>query len=111
MHRPSRKAARRRALAALLLLAIARVRGEALPRGRRLVVLLLLGGVGGLLWPHLVDPVLFTRTSDGISSDETALARQFDADGWYVVLAAVGAAVAGATTAVADALAERGGGH
>jgi uncharacterized membrane protein YeaQ/YmgE (transglycosylase-associated protein family) len=49
-----------------------------------------------VLWPQLVDPVLFTRTANGITSDETALAHQFDADGWYVVISAVGGAMAGA---------------
>jgi hypothetical protein len=63
-------------------------------------VLLLLGVVGGVLWPQLVDAVVFTRTSTGITSDETALAHQFDADGWYIVLAAVGGAAAGAGLAL-----------
>ena len=58
-------------------------------------VLLLLGAVAGVLWPQLVEPVVFTRTADDIVSDEVALARQFDGDGWYVVLAAVAGAVAG----------------
>jgi hypothetical protein len=58
-------------------------------------VLLLLGVLAGLLWPHLVDPVEFERTANGITADEVALAQQFDDDGWYVVLAAVAGAVAG----------------
>jgi hypothetical protein len=58
-------------------------------------VLLLLAVVAGLLWPQLVEPVRYVRTRQGIVSDEVALARQFDDDGWYVVLAAVGGALAG----------------
>ena len=58
-------------------------------------VLLLLGLAAGLVWPQLVDPVVFTRTADGIVSNEVALAEQFDADGWYVVLAATAGVLAG----------------
>ena len=58
-------------------------------------VLLLLGLVAGVVWPQLVDPVVFTRTADDVASGEVALAEQFDADGWYVVLAAVAGVVAG----------------
>jgi uncharacterized membrane protein YeaQ/YmgE (transglycosylase-associated protein family) len=59
-------------------------------------VLLLLAVVAGLLWVRLVEPVMFTRVKQGVVSDEVALARQFDDDGWYVVLATVAGAVAGA---------------
>jgi hypothetical protein len=58
-------------------------------------VLLVLGVLAGLLWPHLVDPVQVFRSQGGIVSDEVALAHQFDDDGWYAVLAAVAGAVAG----------------
>jgi len=59
-------------------------------------VLLVLGLVAGLLWPQLVDPVRFVRTANGISSDEVQLAHQFDDEGWYVVVAVVAGALAGA---------------
>ena len=58
-------------------------------------VLLLLGVLAGLLWPQLVDPVLYVRAPDGVAADEVQLAEQFDDDGWYAVLAAVAGAVAG----------------
>ena len=58
-------------------------------------VLLLLAVLAGLLWPQLVDPVQFTRTRQGVVSGEVQIARQFDDDGWYVVLAAIIGAVAG----------------
>jgi hypothetical protein len=51
---------------------------------------LLAGVAAGLLWPHLVEPVLVSRTDAGISTDELALAHRFSNDGWYAVLAAVG---------------------
>lgn len=59
-------------------------------------VLLLLAVAAGLVWPHLVDPVEVVLTPEGAVSDEVALAQQFDDDGWYAVLAAVGGALAGA---------------
>jgi hypothetical protein len=62
--------------------------------------LLALGVVAGLIWPHLVDPVQVVRTQTGLVSDEVALAHQFADDGWYVVLAAVAGAVAGAVLTV-----------
>ena len=53
-------------------------------------VLLLLGVVGGLAWAQLVDPVPVGATAEDV------LARQFDVEGWYAVLAAVAGVVAGA---------------
>ena len=58
-------------------------------------VLLLLAVAAGLVWPHLVDPVAVVLTPEGAVSDEVAPAQQFDDDGWYSVLAAVGGALAG----------------
>ena len=53
------------------------------------VAFVVAGAVAGLVWPHLVTPVTVTRTEDGISTGELALAHQFDNDGWYAVLARV----------------------
>ena len=55
-----------------------------------LVVLLPLAVVAGLLWALLVHPL---QIEGGLT--ETTVARQFDIDGWYVVLAAVAGAAAG----------------
>jgi drug/metabolite transporter (DMT)-like permease len=55
-------------LAALLLLALARVRREALPRGRQLVTLLLLGGVG-----YAVEAACYFAALTRISAGLTAL--------------------------------------
>jgi MFS family permease len=52
-----------------------------------LAAFLLVGALAGLVWPHLVDPVVVTRAPDGVASDEVALAERFDNDGWYMVLA------------------------
>lgn len=45
--------------------------------------------IAGAWWPQLVDPVQSVRTAAGVSTDEVALAEQFDRDGWYAVLAGV----------------------
>jgi hypothetical protein len=58
-------------------------------------VLLVLGVVAGLVWPSLGHPVELVRTASGVSGDEVQLGRQFDDEGWYVVLAAVFGGVAG----------------
>ena len=55
-------------LAALLLLLLARLRGEALPRGRQLVALLLLGGVG-----YVVESLCYFAALTRISAGLTAL--------------------------------------
>jgi drug/metabolite transporter (DMT)-like permease len=55
-------------LAALLLLALARWRGEALPRGRQLVHLALLGGVG-----YVVESLCYFSALEHISAGLTAL--------------------------------------
>jgi hypothetical protein len=53
---------------------------------------LLLGLVGGLVWWLLVDPATFTKVAAGAggSMGEVQLARRFDADGWFCVLAVLG---------------------
>ncbi|MCU1691120.1 MAG: protein of unknown function transrane [Frankiales bacterium] len=55
-------------LAALLLLALARLRGEALPRGRGLVALLLLGGVG-----YVAEALFYFSALERISASLTSL--------------------------------------
>jgi drug/metabolite transporter (DMT)-like permease len=55
-------------LAAVLLLLLARLRGEALPRGRQLVALLLLGGVG-----YVVESLCYFAALTRISAGLTAL--------------------------------------
>jgi hypothetical protein len=53
---------------------------------------LVLGLVAGLLWWLLVDPATFTKVGGGTggSMGEVQLARRFDADGWFCVLAVLG---------------------
>jgi len=84
------------------------VRGPAQPSRRRdvrrivvdgavvLGVAALLGVLAGVLLPQLADPVTVTRTANGLVRDEVALSQQFDVDGWYAVLAAVGGFLLGA---------------
>lgn len=60
-------------------------------------VYLALGVVAALLWWLLVDPAMFTRTEDGgVSMGEVELTQQFNADGWYTVIAAVLGMLSGA---------------
>lgn len=40
----------------------------------------------GAAWPHLVDPVVVTRTKGGLLTDEVALADRFGAVAWYSLL-------------------------
>jgi hypothetical protein len=61
-----------------------------------LVALLLLGVACGVLWSLVVTPAEFTKLSAGGAMSEDQLSRQFGADGWYVVIATVTGAVAGA---------------
>jgi hypothetical protein len=56
----------------------------------------LLGLVAGVALPQLADPVTVTRTATGLVRDEVALSEQFDVDGWYTVLAAIGGFLLGA---------------
>jgi uncharacterized membrane protein YeaQ/YmgE (transglycosylase-associated protein family) len=58
-------------------------------------ILLALGVVCGLLWWLLVDPATFTKLKTGGAMGEVQLAKQFNADGWYAVLAAVAGLLAG----------------
>jgi hypothetical protein len=56
---------------------------------------LLLGVVSGVLWWLLVSPAEFTKLPSGGSMGELELSRQFNADAWYVVIAAVLGLVSG----------------
>jgi hypothetical protein len=61
-----------------------------------ITVFLALGLVCGVLWWRLVDPAAFTKTHGGGGSmSESELAKRFNADGWYAVIAIVGGFVAG----------------
>ena len=69
------------------------------PRTEAAVVLgvfLVLGLLGGVVWWLLVDPATFTKSARGGAMGEPDLGRQFNADGWYVVVAAVAGIAAGA---------------
>ena len=57
--------------------------------------LVVLGLVGGVLWWLLVDPATYTRTRQGGVMSEAQFARQFDADGVYVAIAAVAGLLSG----------------
>lgn len=63
-----------------------------LPLGAMVV----LGVVAGVLWSQLADPVVATRTAEGIGSGEAALGKQVSADAWFAVIGLVGCALAGA---------------
>ena len=65
-----------------------------------LVTLALVGVVAGVLWSQLADPVVATRTADGVGSGETDLAKQVSADGWFAVLGFVGCLLAGVVLTV-----------
>jgi hypothetical protein len=62
-----------------------------------LAAFLLVAGVAGVVWPHLVAPVEVTRTEGGLSTGEIALGNQFDRDAWYSVLAFGGGLFLGVT--------------
>lgn len=57
--------------------------------------LLVLGVVCGVVWWVLVDPAVFTAGRRGGSMGEAELAKRFDGDGWYAVVAAVAGFAAG----------------
>ena len=57
--------------------------------------LLGLGVVCGVVWWALVDPAVFTAGRRGGSMGEAELAKRFDGDGWYAVVAAVAGFTAG----------------
>ena len=69
------------------------------PRGARsdaaVVLGVLLGLLGGVLWWLLVDPAAYTKTRAGGVMSEADLSRQFSADGVYAVIAAVAGLVTG----------------
>ena len=49
-----------------------------------------LGVVGAVFWWLLVEPAYFTKADNGgLAMGEVQLARRFDADGWFAVIAAV----------------------
>ena len=58
-------------------------------------VLLVLGVLGGLLWPVLVTPAEFTKLASGGAMGENELGKQFGADGWYVVIGFLAGLAAG----------------
>jgi hypothetical protein len=57
--------------------------------------MLLLGVVCGVLWWLLVDPATYTKLRDGGVMQEEDLAKQFSADGVYVVIAGVAGLASG----------------
>jgi hypothetical protein len=59
-------------------------------------VLVVLGVLAGVLWAQVVTPAEFTKLAKGGAMGEDQLSRQFAADGWYVVIAALTGLVAGA---------------
>ncbi len=54
------------------------------------------GVVAGVLWAQVTDPVLVTKGPAGVGIDEVELARQFGADGWFLVLGGVAGLLLGA---------------
>lgn len=51
---------------------------------------LVLGLVGAVLWWALCDPAMFTKAEGGgLGMGEVELAKRFNADAWYAVIAAV----------------------
>jgi hypothetical protein len=76
---------------------VRRARG---PVGDVLAVLgtfVLLGVVGGLLWWVLAEPAEYTRGRAGLAMSELELARRFDTDGWFAVIALVAGVLGGVT--------------
>jgi hypothetical protein len=60
-----------------------------------LVVLVVLGVLGGVVWSVVVTPAEFTKLANGGAMNEPALGAQFGADGWYAVIGGAAALVAG----------------
>jgi hypothetical protein len=56
---------------------------------------LVLAVVGALVWWQLTPLAEYTRTADNAQMSEEELGRQVAADGWYVVIAAVGGLLSG----------------
>lgn len=57
--------------------------------------MLVLGVLCGVLWWLLVEPASYTKLRDGGVMQEEDLSRQFNADGVYVVIAAVSGLASG----------------
>ena len=57
------------------------------------LTLVVLGVVAGVLWAQLADPVVATRTAEGVGSGEGELGKQVTADGWFTVIGLVGCAL------------------
>jgi hypothetical protein len=78
---------------------MARVPSASTAVGRDVAVVigsfLVLGVLSGVLWWLVVPPAEFTKLPSGGSMGEVDLGRQFNADGWYVVIAAVAGLVSG----------------
>ena len=56
---------------------------------------LVVGAVCGVLWWLAVDPAQFTKTGNGGTMGEVDLAKRFNADGWYSVIAIVAGFLSG----------------
>jgi hypothetical protein len=56
---------------------------------------LAIGVIGAVVWWQLTPLAEYTRTASNAQMDEEQLARQVSADGWYLVIAAVGGLVSG----------------
>ena len=56
---------------------------------------LVLAVVAAVVWWQLTPLAEYTRTADNAQMDEQELGRQVAADGWYVVIAAVGGMLSG----------------
>ena len=56
--------------------------------------------LGALVWWQVTPLAEYTRTRDNASMDEEQLAKQFGADGWFFVIAAVGGLVSGLVLAL-----------
>lgn len=59
-----------------------------------------LGVVGALVWNGVVDLPRFTRTADGATMDALELSGMFAINGWFAMIGAVAALVAGAALLV-----------
>jgi len=51
--------------------------------------------IGAFVWWQVTPLAAFTRTANNATMDEEQLAKQFGADGWFFVIAAVGGLVSG----------------
>jgi hypothetical protein len=58
-------------------------------------ILLALGILGGVVWWLVVSPAEYTKAASGASMGELDLGKQFAADGYYVVVAALAGLLAG----------------